>query len=88
MPQMLEVLPLDASKGAGVSQMLNELGVSPDNVFAIGDAENDIEMLQLAGVSVAMGNAPSTVQHVAQYVTATNAEDGAAEALEQFVLSL
>ena len=47
---MLEVLPPSASKGAGVTRVLQHLGVSPDDVMALGDGENDIEMLQLAGV--------------------------------------
>lgn len=47
---MLEVLPKDASKGAGLQVVLQELGIAPENVLAMGDAENDVEMLKLAGV--------------------------------------
>jgi len=81
---MLEVLPLGASKGAGVEILLRELGFEPSQALAIGDAENDIEMLSLVGTSVAMGNAPPNVKEVAAHVTATNSEDGAAQALERF----
>ena len=58
------------------------------DILAIGDAENDVGMLELAGTSVAMGNAPASVQAVADHVTASNApgDDGAARALERFVL--
>lgn len=47
---MLEVLPKGASKGAGLQVVLEKLGVAPENVLAMGDAENDLEMLTLAGV--------------------------------------
>jgi hydroxymethylpyrimidine pyrophosphatase-like HAD family hydrolase len=53
----MQVLPLGASKGAGVSWLLDRLGVAPEAVMALGDGENDVEMLQLAGLGVAVGNA-------------------------------
>lgn len=84
---MLEVLPYGASKGGGVRTLLDALGqFSPVDVLAIGDAENDIGMLQLAGTSVAMGNAPSEVRAVAHHVSAANDADGAALAIERHVL--
>jgi HAD superfamily hydrolase (TIGR01484 family) len=49
---MLEVLPPSASKGAGVTKVLKHMGISPDDVLAIGDGENDLEMLELAGVRI------------------------------------
>lgn len=49
---MLEVLPKGASKAAGVRVVLEKLGVAPENVLAMGDAENDVEMLKLAGVCI------------------------------------
>lgn len=87
-PTMLEVLPQGGSKGAGVQVLLDRLGVPPGEVMALGDAENDIGMLELAGFGVAMGNAPPSVQAVAQHVTASNkdGDDGAARALERFFL--
>lgn len=54
--------------------------------MAIGDGENDIEMLKLAGWGVAMGNANSVVKGVAKAITSTNDEDGVAEAIEQYIL--
>jgi hydroxymethylpyrimidine pyrophosphatase-like HAD family hydrolase len=56
-------------------------------VLAIGDAENDIEMLQMAGIGVAMGNAHASVQAAANHVVASNDADGVAEAVERFVLA-
>ena len=48
-PGMLEFLPRGASKGAAVERLLKRLGVNPENVLALGDGENDVEMLRLAG---------------------------------------
>jgi magnesium-transporting ATPase (P-type) len=62
------------------------MDVKPEEVLALGDAENDIEMLQLAGIGVAMGNAHEKLKAVADYVVATNDEDGVAEAVERFAL--
>ncbi len=86
-PEMLEVLPPGASKGAMLRHLLKMLKVDAANVMAVGDAENDIEMIQLAGVGVAMGQAAQDVKDAADYVTASNDADGVAEALERFVLT-
>jgi hydroxymethylpyrimidine pyrophosphatase-like HAD family hydrolase len=55
-------------------------------MLAMGDGENDIEMLQLAAVSAAMGNAGGKVKAAADYVMVSNDEDGVAQAIERFVL--
>jgi Cof subfamily protein (haloacid dehalogenase superfamily) len=85
--EILEVLPLGASKGAGLKHLLDVMKIDPANVIAFGDGENDIEMLQLAGIGVAMGNAMPKLKAVADYVTASNDEDGVALAIERFVLN-
>eukprot|EP00871_Galdieria_phlegrea_P005011 jgi/Galph1/5510/GphlegSOOS_G4192.1 len=86
-PGMLEVLPLGASKGQGLLKLLQSLGIDPQDVMAIGDGENDVEMFKYVGCSVAMANAKSLVKEAAKHVTVrTNNEDGVAEALEKFVL--
>lgn len=87
MPTMLEVLPPGASKGAGLKRLIDDLGIEPQNVMAIGDGENDIEMLRLAGIGVAMGNAMPAVFEAADVVVANHDEDGIAEAIERFVLN-
>eukprot|EP00878_Enallax_costatus_P009421 GHUV01009846.1.p1 GENE.GHUV01009846.1~~GHUV01009846.1.p1 ORF type:complete len:311 (+),score=53.37 GHUV01009846.1:194-1126(+) len=84
---MLEVLPLGASKGAGVSWLLDYLGMDASGLMACGDGENDIEMLQLAAIGVAMGNAKREVVEVADYVVAKNDEDGVAQAIHDCVLA-
>ena len=54
--------------------------------MAIGDGMNDVAMIRYAGIGVAMGNAKAAVQAAADYVTASNAQDGVAEAIEKFAL--
>lgn len=84
---MLEVLPPGASKGGGVEWLLGHLGHDPGHLMALGDGENDIEMLQLAGLGVAMGNAGAALKAVAGTVVGTNDEDGVAQAIEAHVLA-
>ncbi|KAK3242116.1 hypothetical protein CYMTET_48163 [Cymbomonas tetramitiformis] len=85
-PNMLEILPLGSSKGAGVEILLQRMGVPAREVMAIGDGENDKEMLQLAGIGVAMGNAVPPTCAVADHRVGSNDEDGVAEAIEKFIL--
>jgi Cof subfamily protein (haloacid dehalogenase superfamily) len=87
-PHLLEALPLGTSKGAGLEWLLDDIGISMEHVMAVGDGENDIEMLEMAAIGVAMGNAPENVKRAADYVTANNDEDGIPQAIEHFVLSL
>jgi Cof subfamily protein (haloacid dehalogenase superfamily) len=87
-PTMLEILPPGASKGTALKLLLKDLKVAPENVMAIGDAENDIEMIQMAGIGVAMGQAHQPVKDAADYVTGSNDEDGVAQAVERFVLGI
>lgn len=85
-PNFVEVLPAGTSKGAGLRWLLDELDIPPEQVLAIGDGENDVEMLQLAGIGVAMGNAHPRVKEVADVVVGSNEQSGVAEAIERFVL--
>jgi Cof subfamily protein (haloacid dehalogenase superfamily) len=85
-PDMLEMLPPGASKGAALRALLKELRIDPSQVMAIGDAENDLEMIQMAGVGVAVGNAEQALKDTAKYTVASNNDDGFAEAVERFVL--
>lgn len=82
-PDMLEVVPLNTSKGATVARVLEEMGRSAENTMAFGDGENDIEMLRWAGLGVAMGNGGENVQMAADFVTKGNDEDGVAHAIGQ-----
>lgn len=84
-PNMLELLPPGASKGTMLARLLDDLGLKPAEVMAIGDAENDLEMIQLAGVGVAMGNATQHLKDAADFVTTRNSEDGVAVAMEKYI---
>ncbi|MBE2183167.1 MAG: HAD family phosphatase [Anaerolineae bacterium] len=83
---MLEMLPLNSGKGPALETLLQDMNISPKEVMAIGDAENDIEMLKLVGVGIAMGQAAQMVKDAAAHITATNDDHGVARAIEKFVL--
>lgn len=85
-PYYLEILNKQVNKGSGVRTLTEKLGLSVDEVMAIGDQENDLAMLTYAGTGVAMGNGIDAVKTISQFVTKTNAEDGVAWAIEKFVL--
>lgn len=87
LPGMVEILPPGASKGAGVAWLLQRLGVDPGACMAMGDGENDVEMLRLVGLGVAMGNAVEAASAAADAHTAPNDEDGVARAIEKYVLA-
>lgn len=87
-PDMLEIVPPRSSKGAALRTLLRELDIDPAHVMAIGDGENDIEMLQLAAVGVAMENASPELKAVADYITASNDTDGVAMAIEKYIPAL
>jgi 5-amino-6-(5-phospho-D-ribitylamino)uracil phosphatase len=74
------------SKASGVAALAQLLHIPLEQVMALGDNNNDVQMLQLVGWGVAMGQAPNTVKAVARAVTASNAEDGAAQAIERYAL--
>ncbi|MBW4609464.1 MAG: Cof-type HAD-IIB family hydrolase [Hassallia sp. WJT32-NPBG1] len=75
------------NKGTAVRYLAEEmLGLQRTNVMTIGDNFNDLEMLEYAGIGVAMGNAPEEVQAIAQWVAPSVEKDGAATAIEKFLL--
>jgi hypothetical protein len=85
---LIDIVNPAASKGAGVAATAAELGVSPDEIMAIGDNYNDLEMLLFAGTGVVMANAPLSLREIAGLrPTASNLEDGVALAIEQFILN-
>lgn len=85
-PYFLEVLNPNASKGLALKELSEHLGIKQSEVMAIGDAENDLSMIEFAGTGIAMGNASETIKAAADYTVATNLEDGVKEAFERFVL--
>ena len=82
-----EVNPLGAHKGAGLATLARRLGIRREEVMAIGDQENDLTMLAWAGLGVAMGQSSDAVKAAARWVAPSLDEDGAAVAIEKFVLN-
>ncbi len=80
----LDLAPVGVSKASGLEYVAQELGIDRSEVLAIGDGRNDIEMLQWAGRGVAMGQAVDDVKAVADDVTASVDEDGAAVELSRW----
>lgn len=85
-PYFLEVMDYGYNKGTALAVLLNKLGLSREQLMACGDSGNDLAMIRMAGLGVAMGNADAAVKAEADYVTASNDEDGVAKAIEKFVL--
>ncbi len=86
-PTYLEILPAGVSKGTALRAMIATLGVAATDVIAVGDNWNDLEMLEAAGLGVAMGHAPAAMRARAGYVCGTSEEEGFREVLERFVLA-
>lgn len=82
MPYFLEVLNKEASKGNALHDLAQRLGIKQEETMAIGDNENDISMLQYAGIGVAMGNATDKTKQYADKISLTNEEAGVAYALK------
>jgi 5-amino-6-(5-phospho-D-ribitylamino)uracil phosphatase len=84
---LLDIVNPSASKGAGVAAAATEMQLVPEEVMAIGDNYNDLEMLLFAGTGVVMANAPLDLRQIeGLHVTASNKEDGVALAIAQFIL--
>jgi len=75
-----------ASKGEVVVMASEFGGIPVEEIATIGDMQNDVTMFEKSGVSIAMGNASPEVQKAATYVTSSNAEDGFAKAVDEFIL--
>jgi len=82
----LEILPPESSKGSAAKVLLEHFGLSPKQAVAFGDSDVDADMLQYCGLGVAMGNAPRSVKDAADYVTASNDEEGVYIALNSLRL--
>lgn len=85
-PHYLEMTCLGVNKGWALDFLANKLQIGRDAVMAVGDSQNDLDMIEYAGLGVAMGNASETVKAAAQAVTRGHDEDGVAEAIEKYVL--
>lgn len=85
-PYYLDVTHPDANKGHVVTALSELLSISPAQIATIGDMPNDVLMFRKSGLSIAMGNASADVQRQAQFVTASNEEEGFAKAMEKLIL--
>ena len=85
-PHSIEITHSLATKANGMLMVCELLGVDSAHTMAIGDSDNDISMLRVAALGVAMGSAPQEVKDAADAVTGSNMEDGAAIAIERYIL--
>ena len=83
-PFFLELVPKGIDKAKSLTRLLTKINLTPADLIAFGDGYNDLSMLKLAGMGVAMENAAPEVRAEADYVTLSNEEDGVAAALEHF----
>lgn len=87
LPKNIEISKKGCNKGDGLFHLAQSLGIRKEETMGCGDADNDRELLECAGFSVAMENGLESMKAIADYVTVTNQEDGVAKAMEKFVLS-
>ena len=80
----VDIIPVTGGKAAAMEKILEHYGISRENTAAFGDSTNDIDMLQYAGIGIAMGNADGSVKKEADYIADTCENDGVAHALEDF----
>ncbi|MBQ7372300.1 MAG: HAD hydrolase family protein [Blautia sp.] len=82
----LEFTKAGVKKGPGLLFLAGHLGIPLEETMAVGDTENDLDILRTAGLGVAMGNAQESVKQTADFITRTNEESGVAYALRRMVL--
>ena len=82
----LEILPRESTKGSAAQVLLDHYGLRAKQAVAFGDSDVDVDMLQYCGLGVAMGNAPKQVKEAADFVTASNDEEGVYIALNSLRL--
>ena len=83
-PFFIEIMPQNVDKAASLDKILPVIGVKREDTVCCGDGFNDISMIRYAGVGVAMGNAQQPVKDAADYITATNDEDGLIQVIGKF----
>lgn len=81
---LVDIMNVEVSKGRAVERLAKSLGIKREEIIAIGDNENDISMLEFAGLGIAMGNAEKIVKASADYITDTNDNHGVAKVIRQF----
>ena len=84
-PTYLEIMPNNVSKTSAIGILMRKFNVQRSEIIAIGDNYNDIDMIEFAGLGIAMGNAPDAVKQYADEITFSNDEDGVAEAIKKYI---
>jgi len=84
---MIEFMKKGCTKANGIEKLAQHLGISREEIIAIGDAINDKEMIEYAGLGVAMGNAEEEIKMQADFITKTNEEDGVAHVIHKFIVN-
>ncbi|MBP3634452.1 MAG: HAD family phosphatase [Oscillospiraceae bacterium] len=87
-PNDVEICPAGTDKGTGLSLLAQALGITAQEVMAIGDSENDLSMLRYAGLPVCMGNGSEAAKACAKYITDDNDHDGVAKAVNMVLEGL
>ncbi len=85
-PYFLEIMPKGIDKARSLARLLEKLGMSREEMIACGDGYNDLTMIRFAGLGVAMENAVLPVRKAADYITASNNDDGVGRVVEKFML--
>ena len=86
-PFFIEVMPKNVDKASSLDKMLETIGMTREDAVCCGDGFNDVSMIRYAGIGVAMGNAQPAVKEAADYITATNDEDGLVQVIDRFILN-
>ena len=81
-----EILAKDTNKWTAIKNLTNKLGIKTEEIMAIGDNFNDIEMIQNAGLGIAMNNGSPVAKEVASVIAPSNNDDGVAKVMEQYIL--
>ncbi len=86
LPHFVEIVHKDSNKKNALKFLAEKFNIKKEEIISIGDNFNDMDMIQYAGLGVAMGNAPDYLKEVADFVTYSNDEEGVNYVLEKFVL--
>jgi len=86
-PYYFECCSNETNKGLAIEKVSEELGIKKEEIVCIGDNFNDVAMFKVAGLSIAMENAPKAVKEQCDIVTLTNNEDGVAYAIDNYILN-
>ena len=85
-PYHIEILNKASHKGNGVKRLAELYGIKKEEIICVGDSGNDRQMIEYAGLGIAMGNAVEEIKQIADYVTRSNQEHGVAHVIEKFIL--